>query len=72
MLCAQGPVRSPVELSMEPEFRHGHGSVYDALSSLLPTVSRIPRTGHRLCLAQVGACHILHFAGSGWTLSGSW
>jgi hypothetical protein len=32
MLCAQGPVRSPVELSMEPEFRRGHGSVYDALA----------------------------------------
>jgi hypothetical protein len=31
VLCAQGPVRSPVELSMEPEFRRGHGSVYDAL-----------------------------------------
>lgn len=31
MLCAQGPVRSPVELSMEPEFRRGHGSVYAAL-----------------------------------------
>jgi len=32
MLCAQGPVRSPVELSVEPEFRRGHGSVYDALA----------------------------------------
>jgi hypothetical protein len=32
MLCAQGPVRSPVELSLEPEFRRGHGSVYDALA----------------------------------------
>jgi hypothetical protein len=32
MLCAQGPVRSPVELSLEPEFRRGHGSVYDALT----------------------------------------
>jgi hypothetical protein len=31
MLCAQGLVCSPVELSMEPEFRRGHGSVYDAL-----------------------------------------
>ena len=30
MLCAQGPVRSPVELSLEPEFRRRHGSVYDA------------------------------------------
>ena len=32
MLCAQGPVRSPVELSLEPEFRRRHGSVYDALA----------------------------------------
>jgi hypothetical protein len=32
MLCAQGPVRSPVELSTEPEFRRGHGSVYAALA----------------------------------------
>ena len=32
MLCAQGPVRSPVELSLEPEFRRGHGSVDDALA----------------------------------------
>jgi hypothetical protein len=32
MLCAQGPVASPVELSMEPEFGRGHGSVYAALS----------------------------------------
>jgi hypothetical protein len=32
MLCAHGPVRSPVELSMEPEFRRGHGSVYGALA----------------------------------------
>jgi hypothetical protein len=32
MLCAHGPVQSPVELSVEPEFRRGHGSVYDALA----------------------------------------
>jgi hypothetical protein len=32
MLCAQGPVASPVELSMEPEFCRGHGSVYAALA----------------------------------------
>jgi hypothetical protein len=31
MLCAQGRVCSPVELSVEPEFRRGHGSVYAAL-----------------------------------------
>lgn len=33
MLCAQGPVRSAVELSLEPEFQRGHGSVFDALAS---------------------------------------
>jgi hypothetical protein len=31
LLCAAGPVASPVDLSVEPEFRRGHGSVYDAL-----------------------------------------
>ena len=31
MLCAAGPVTSPVELSVEPEFGRRHGSVYDAL-----------------------------------------
>ena len=31
MLCSQGPVSSPVELCLEPEFRRGHGSVYAAL-----------------------------------------
>lgn len=32
LLCAPGPVCSPVELSLEPEFRRGHAMVYDALS----------------------------------------
>src|SRR5258706_9177684 len=31
MACAQGPVGSPAELSLEPEFRRGHGSIYAAL-----------------------------------------
>ena len=45
MLCAQGPVRSPVELSVEPEFRRRHGSACDAL-----TQGRISsdRLGHLL------------------------
>jgi hypothetical protein len=33
LLCAPGPVVSPVELSLEPEFRRGHGMVYDALAA---------------------------------------
>lgn len=32
LLCAGGPVSCPVELSLEPEFRRGHGMVYDALA----------------------------------------
>src|SRR5258706_15784561 len=31
MACAPGPVGSPAELSLEPEFRRGHGSIYAAL-----------------------------------------
>lgn len=33
LLCASGPVLSPVELSVEPQFRRGHGMVYDALAA---------------------------------------
>jgi hypothetical protein len=32
MLCAQGRVCSPVELSLEPEFSRGYGSLYGALA----------------------------------------
>jgi hypothetical protein len=32
-LCADGPVRSLVQLSLEPEFRRGHGALYDALAA---------------------------------------
>jgi hypothetical protein len=31
-LCAQGPITSLVELSLEPEHRRGHGSLYDGLN----------------------------------------
>ncbi|MBB4942772.1 hypothetical protein FHR32_007172 [Streptosporangium album] len=50
LLCAQGPVRSPVELSMEPEFRRGHGSVYAALDQ-----GRIDAGGLRRLLLGVSA-----------------
>ena len=33
VLCAGRPVRSLVQLSLEPEFRRGHGSLYDALAA---------------------------------------
>ncbi|MEO3856682.1 transposase [Acrocarpospora sp. B8E8] len=50
MLCAQGPVRWPAELSMEPEFRRGHGSVYDALDA-----GRVDEAGLRRLLLGVSA-----------------
>jgi hypothetical protein len=43
ILCAQGPVRSPAELSVEPEFRRGHGSVYDALAGGRIDAARLRR-----------------------------
>lgn len=48
ILCADGPVRSPAELSMEPEFRRGHGSVYGALARGRIDTARLRRL-------QVGA-----------------
>ncbi len=33
VLCSDRPVRSLVQLSLEPEFRRGHGALYDALSA---------------------------------------
>jgi hypothetical protein len=32
LLCADGPVKSLVELSLAPEHRRGHGSLYDAVN----------------------------------------
>ena len=28
LLCAPGPVRSPVDLTLSPEYRRGHGALY--------------------------------------------
>ncbi|MBD0742264.1 hypothetical protein BG418_12340 [Streptomyces sp. CBMA152] len=32
MLCADGPVTSPVDLTLLAEHRRGHGTLYDALN----------------------------------------
>ncbi len=32
MLCADGPVKSPVDLTLAPEHRRGHGALYGALN----------------------------------------
>src|SRR5438105_3161217 len=46
VLCAQGPVSSLVRLCLEPEFRRGHGSLYDGLSD-----GRVDEDGLRDLLA---------------------
>ena len=48
VLCADGPVRSLVELSLVGEHRRGHGGLYDALSQ-----GRIDADGLRRALAAV-------------------
>jgi hypothetical protein len=41
MLCAEGPVKSLVELSLAAEHRRGHGSLYDAVNNGSLDVARV-------------------------------
>jgi hypothetical protein len=43
VLCADGPVRTLVELALEPEHRRGHGGLYDGLSNGRVEVARLRR-----------------------------
>jgi hypothetical protein len=43
VLCADGPVRSLVELSLVAEHRRGHGAMYDALAHGVITPQRLRR-----------------------------
>ncbi|WP_345601633.1 transposase, partial [Saccharopolyspora rosea] len=43
VLCADGPVRSLVELSLASEHRRGHGGLYAALNRGRVEVSRLRR-----------------------------
>jgi hypothetical protein len=60
VLCADGPVRSLVDLSLAPEHRRGHGALYDGLNHGSIEVARLrrgvaglplPRVGDRIVLA---------------------
>ncbi|MFF1422788.1 transposase [Streptomyces sp. NPDC058280] len=44
MLCENGPVTSPVDLTLLAEHRRGHGSLYDALNSGRIAAARLRRT----------------------------
>ncbi|MFE2149226.1 transposase [Streptomyces lavendulae] len=61
LLCADGPVTAPVDLTLLPEHRRGHGALYDALNrgridvrKLRRTLAALPQpkaARHRLVLA---------------------
>jgi len=60
LLCADGPVRSLVDLSLAPEHRRGHGALYDGLNHGSIEIGRLrrgvaglplPRVGDRIVLA---------------------
>src|SRR4051794_14629177 len=60
LLCADGPVRSLVDLSLAPAHRRGHGALYDGLNHESIEVARLrrglasltlPRGGGRIVLA---------------------
>ena len=60
LLCADGPVRSLVDLSLAPEHRRGHGALYDGLNHGKIEIARLrrgvaglplPRVGERIVLA---------------------
>jgi DDE superfamily endonuclease len=44
VLCADGPVRTLVGLSLAPEHRRGHGALYDAVNHGRIAIARLRRT----------------------------
>jgi DDE superfamily endonuclease len=54
LLCADGPVRSLVDLSLAPEHRRGHGALYDGLNCGSIEIARLRRSVAGLPLPRVG------------------
>ena len=50
LLCAEGPVRTLVDLSLAPEHRRGHGAPYDGLNQGTIEIARLRR-----CVPRFGA-----------------
>jgi hypothetical protein len=60
VLCADGPVRTLVGLSLVPEHRRGHGALYDGLNAGRAGIAGWP--GRWLCCR----CQAGRMGGSGW------
>lgn len=54
LLCADGPVRAPVDLTLVAEHRRGHGAMYDALNSGNIDVPRLRQVLAGLPMPQAG------------------
>src|SRR3954468_1992628 len=54
VLCADGPVRSLVELTLVAEHRRGHGAMYDALSHGRVEIGRLRQALTSLPLPRAG------------------
>ena len=66
VLCAAGPVRVLAGLSLEPEYRRGHGALYDAVNCGRVGLPRVFRTVE-LMLFHAASCR---FRYSSWTSCG--
>jgi hypothetical protein len=66
VVCGQGPVRSLVELSLEPEHRRGHGGLYDGLNAGQVQIARLRRALVGLPLPRVGERIVLGVDVSAW------
>src|SRR5881392_2738054 len=59
VLCADGPVKTLVGLSLAPEHRRGHGALYDAVNAGRVQVDRLRRELAGLPLPRDGAGRIV-------------
>src|ERR1039457_1040465 len=65
VLCADGPVRTLVGLSLAPEHRRGHGALYDAVDHGRVEIGRLRRAVAGLPLARGAAGRLGPAAGPG-------
>lgn len=66
LLCAEGPVRTLVDLSLAPEHRRGHGALYDGLNQGTIEIARLRRCVAGLALPRVGDRIVLAVDVSPW------
>jgi hypothetical protein len=66
LLCADGPVRSLVDLSLAPEHRRGHGALYAGLNHGSIEIARLRRGLAGLALPRVGERIVLAADVSPW------